>query len=140
MPKKATATAGVANRAPNTNVFRLLPTLISLSLSHHSVAVLFLHRFSLFCVSIYIFIFLFFLFCCCFSSRAACIVSLKGAGVSQLVFCYDDLFAVGRLESDGIAIDDAWQTRSPTLEPLNLCIRVAVEAVARMRHERVCRR
>ena len=33
MPKKATATAGVANRAPNTNVFRLLPTLISLSLS-----------------------------------------------------------------------------------------------------------
>ena len=60
MPKKATATAGVANRAPNTNVFRLLPTLISLSLSHHSVAVLFLHRFSLFCVSIYIFIFLFF--------------------------------------------------------------------------------
>ena len=118
-------------------VFYLLS---SLSLSHHSVAVLFLHRFSLFCVSIYIFIFLFFLFCCCFSSRAACIVSLKGAGVSQLVFCYDDLFAVGRLESDGIAIDDAWQTRSPTLEPLNLCIRVAVEAVARMRHERVCRR
>lgn len=73
--------------------------------------------------------FLFFSCICMHSERA---------GILQFIFRDDYLIlAVGRLQSNGIAIHDVRKTRSPALESLNFRILVAVESVAGMRNESI---